>query len=141
MWSRSLFSICMVLLLSSQPVAAADVLMPVNKDFGEGDLTINGYGKGYIYRWDVLLIDGYVHLCGVGTFPDGSTAHAMKGQLRKAKLTYRGKTILKDVSFFGRERKGTDLSKAKAVCRTTGVVPVKNGGDFVLDWAGGNIRF
>ena len=133
MWSRSLFSICMVLLLSSQPVAAADVLMPVNKDFGEGDLTINGYGKGYIYRWDVLLIDGYVHLCGVGTFP--------KGQLRKAKLTYRGKTILKDVSFFGRERKGTDLSKAKAVCRTTGVVPVKNGGDFVLDWAGGNIRF
>ncbi|MEZ5734056.1 MAG: hypothetical protein R3D97_17190 [Paracoccaceae bacterium] len=120
---------------------AADVQVPVNKDFLEGERGIQGYGDSYYFRWDVLLIDGVVHLCGAGKFPDARTAHAIKGTMYKAKLTYRGKTILKDISFFTRLKKNDDLLKANATCRSTGVVPVKNGGDFVLDWPGGRIRF
>ena len=135
---RSAFA---ALVLAASPAVAADFQVPVTKDFLESAIEINGYGVGYVYRWDVLVFDGTVALCGAGIFPDARTAYAMKGLVRKAKLTYRGKTILKDVSFFNKMKKNDDLSKATATCRSTGVTPVKGGGSFVLDIGGGRVRF
>ncbi|MFZ1727441.1 MAG: hypothetical protein WBO29_14050 [Albidovulum sp.] len=141
MRSNIIKSAIAALVLAASPAVAEDFQTPVTKDFLESAIEINGYGVGYVYRWDVLLFDDVVALCGVGIFPDARTAYAMKGLVRKASLTYRGKKILKDVSFFNKVKKNDDLSKATATCRSTGVAPVKGGGSFVLDVGGGRVRF
>lgn len=120
------FSLGLVLsvLLAAQGANAKDSTAKVTGDFWEGDVTWSGgYGKAYDFRWYVFQQDGVYILCGAGQFLDATTRMNTIGLLRKGQLLLNGKTILTDLTFFTKLKKGQPFVGASATCRSTGAKP------------------
>ena len=78
------FTIGIALALCGGPALAEDFTVPVTADFNVDDLTwTGGLGKAYDMRWDALLVDGKVAVCGAGVFLDPTTRFATVDLLRR----------------------------------------------------------
>lgn len=117
--------------------SASDFAIPVDGDFNEDGIEWNGgLGKAYEFRWDAVLSDGAVAICGAGKFLDATTRQATVGLLRKAKVILDGKVVMKDLSYFAKYPKSQDLGKVKATCRSTGAKPAGKNSAVELDISG-----
>jgi hypothetical protein len=120
---------------------AKDFAVPVDNGFSKSSLMINGYGIGYEFVIDVRGVNGEVVVCGAGVFPDASSALGVRRMLRKAAITLNGRKIIHDLSFFATSKRGADLFKGQAICRSTGVPIPKAAAKFDIVWPSGPIRF
>lgn len=126
-----------VLALCSAPALAEDFTVPITSDFNVDDLTWSGgFGKAYDVRWVALLVDGKVAVCGAGVFLDPTTRSATVDLLRKASVKVDGKVMMKDLSYFAKYRKGQNLDKVTANCRSTGVAPERRDSRIELEFSG-----
>ncbi|MCU9846783.1 hypothetical protein OEZ60_02090 [Defluviimonas sp. WL0024] len=128
-------------LLFAHASVAEDFQVPVDDSFVEGGLNIQGYGKVYRFMIGILDDKTQIFVCGVGIFPDASSAYGARRITQRAGVTLNGKVILRGLSFFARAPKGADLKKQKATCRGTGVTPPKGKATFGISWPSGAIRF
>lgn len=142
MFSRSITALLVTLCLAGPVSAAAEFTMPVDDTFGGGTLTVNGYGRGYVYRWDAFRHEGQIAICGAGYFPDVSSAVGIRRLLRKAVVEVNGKQVLRDISFFTQVRSEAALEAARANCTNTGIpAPKSDNVDVYIVWPSGGIRF
>lgn len=109
----------LVVLSGAGAAVAADFIIPVDKDFWDDDITWNSMGKAYEFKWVVGENKTGLYVCGVGKFLDASTRSNTIEVLRKATVNVDGKMFMKDLTYFGKIKKGEDLNSAKAVCRQT----------------------
>ncbi len=131
------FTIGIALALCGGPALAEDFTVPVTADFNVDDLTwTGGLGKAYDMRWDALLVDGKVAVCGAGVFLDPTTRFATVDLLRKAAVKLDGKVVMKDLSYFAKYKKGQNIDKVTANCRLTAAAPKSNNSQVELDISG-----
>jgi hypothetical protein len=129
-------------IFATSAFAGSDFEVPVDKNFSEYTVSVNGYGNGYEALWDLINADGYIAVCGAGIYPDVSSKLAIKQLMRGAVVMMNDKAILKDLSFFTEVRGGQALAKAKASCRTTKQkVPTSKDNSFGIVLKGKRIRF
>ncbi|MEZ5887266.1 MAG: hypothetical protein R3D56_10350 [Paracoccaceae bacterium] len=106
--------------------SASDFAIPVDGDFWVDDVTWPSQGKGYEFRWLVILHDGQLAVCGAGKYVNVSNKSQTRDLMRKATVSLDGKPILKDLTFFTQLKSNADLASAKATCRDTGAKAGKN---------------
>lgn len=112
------FVVVPVMALSSVLFAQQKLLeVPVSPVFSESELAWEGSMGKITVAWAVLDISGVAHVCGA-TSASTSFAHRnTRGAFRKAWIKLEGRKILKDLSFFTRTPRNSDLSKVKAGCK------------------------
>ncbi len=116
--------------------AGPDFTVPVDKDFWEGDVTWDGFGKGYEFLWILTVMKDQMVVCGAGKYLDASNRANTVEVLRKAKVKLDGKTILTDLTFFTKLPKAGDLMSAKATCRSTGMALPKGAKHVEIEFSG-----
>lgn len=131
------FLLAILAACAASTASAEDFSVPVTGDFNEDSIEwTGGLGKAYEFRWDAMLVDGKVVICGAGSFLDPTTRMQTNGLLRKAKAKLDGRVVLKDLSYFAQYSKGQDLGSAKANFRSTGVAPKGADSQVELDISG-----
>lgn len=131
-----------LLLIAAPATAAEEFMVPIDDSFGRGTVTVNGYGRAYVYRWNVINRNGLLAVCGTSYFPDASSAIGVRRMMRRAEVRLSGKRILRDLSFFNQVRSESGLETGKSTCRTTGVpAPKSRDGRARIVWPSGGIRF
>jgi len=138
---NTLLAALVAVAVSGMPLWAKDITIPVNDGFEPGSLSIRGYGKGYEFVIAVIALDGQLFVCGVGIYPDASSAAGVRNILHRAAIAINGRRIIKDLTFFGKADRGADLFREMAVCRGTGVpIPIRKF-SFEIVWPSGPVRF
>lgn len=131
------FTIGMAFAMCGVAALAEDFTTPVTSEFNVDDLTwTGGLGKAYDMRWDAILVDGKVAVCGAGAFLDPTTRRATVELLRNASVILDGKVVMKNLTYFATYKKGQDIDKATANCRLTGAAPNSNDSQVELDISG-----
>lgn len=117
--------------------AAGDFTVPVTSDFNVDDLTwTGGLGKAYDFRWNAILVDGKLAICGAGIFLDPTTRLQTVDLLRWAEVKLDGKVVMQNLTYFAKYQKGQNIDAATANCRSTGVAPKSNDSQVELDISG-----
>ena len=139
---RAITAVAALLFSTIPAVAANDFQIPIDDTFGGGTLTVNGYGRGYMFRYHVIESDNQLAVCGASYFPDASSASGFRRILRKAVVEIDGRKLLRDISFFNQVRSEAQLEAGVSTCRNTGVpVPASRSGEIYIVWPSGGIRF
>ncbi|MGB3317136.1 MAG: hypothetical protein WBB85_22340 [Albidovulum sp.] len=142
MISRTITACAVALSLTTPVFAASDFSLPIDDSFGGGTLTVNGYGRGYMYKYNVIESNGQLAVCGASYFADASSAIGFRRILRKAVVELDGKKLVRDLSFFKQVRSESELNAGVSTCRNTGVpVPASRSGESYVVWPSGGIRF
>ena len=126
----------LVALSGAGTAVAGDFIVPVDKDFIDGDITWDSQERAYEFKWAVRENKSGLYVCGVGKFTDAGLKGISMQALRKAKVSIDGTPILKDIAFFNKIKKGEDLNAAKATCRQTAVRSPKNAKQVSIDFTG-----
>lgn len=115
--------------------------MRVDDSFGDWGIIWSGGGSGrYEARVKLVDIDGRIGLCGVGWLSSQTYAAANRQSLRTKFLTYEGRPILRDFSFFASVESEPALDSAVANCAVTTMRTAEDtGGEF--DIGGNRSRF
>ncbi|HHI71892.1 MAG TPA: hypothetical protein ENJ91_12885 [Rhodobacteraceae bacterium] len=115
--------------------------IPVDKSFAEGELKwSDGFGA-YKFLWNVGVFNGEIEICGVGYFTNIQSMSQSKDALRRAYIIYQDKKIMRDLRYFARVKRRSQLKTATANCRTTGVPAPKARFNVKLGWDAGRARF
>ncbi len=105
----------------------------------DDEITWGGLPGGYVFKIKLLVVDGVIELCGVGSFTNMMSRPAATKMLRGAKLMMNGRSILEDFYYFNKAGSERLLETAPAYCKSTGVRLPRNP-DFDIDWPDGSFR-
>lgn len=120
--------------------SAENFSVPIDKDFTEETITVNGVGPAYEFVWDLRNFDGKVAVCGAGRYVDVSYQSALRQKLRGAVLELNGKPALRDLTFFTKVKPGADLKAGKATCRVSSMAVPKGEISVSVTYPGGFLR-
>lgn len=126
---------------STQSTAAASdtFSVPVTEDFVVGSMGwSNGLGKLHVAWKPMQTKDGWA-ICGAATHSSGSVVTQNQRILWAGSVSFNGKTILRNLAFFGRGKTGSAVENATAKCKMVDVPPGK--GTFKIDFRRVKARF
>jgi hypothetical protein len=105
------------------PATAADIsrTIAVDNKFQPLPLEFKGVATGrYFGLWTVRRVDGILEMCGIGVASDPAISKVLAARQSQARLSYNGKVVLKDISFFTAVNSAAELKTGKANCVSTG---------------------
>ena len=116
-----------------------DMTVPVTQDFAFGSLGwSNGYGALEIAWKPVKTADG-VAICGAASHTNASVVKQNQRILWGGSITFNGKTVLRNLAYFGRAKTGAPVSTATAKCKRVTIPDGK--GQFAIDFRRVKARF
>jgi hypothetical protein len=123
--------------------AGADDLRqtPVTPDFHDGEIKASGQPGGYEFRYVAMVVEGKVALCGAGAFTDVYTRSGERAVLRSAEFSVNGTALFKDLTFFNRVPRASDLNGATAYCRISSMAAPAGSFEYTISWPGRSVRF
>lgn len=138
-----LFTICATAFAMLSGVASAQSIsrqIPVDSSFADAEFSWQGMPGGYEYRIKLIDANGIIELCGVGVYTNAQLRQTVDRLLRGAQLKINGRTVIRGFRYFNRVNHPSQLNRAVANCKSTGVRVPRGEIDIDIDWPDGTFR-
>lgn len=115
--------------------------MPVTAEFQSAEM--GWYGRpepGFVLRWRTTVINGEIAVCGAVAYPNIRLRAESVSVMRTVKIRYQDKIIMRDMSFFARAKRVSQLDKINANCASTGVAAPRGEYTVRLGWDRGSAK-
>lgn len=89
----------------------------------------------YFGLWTVRKVNGLLEVCGIGVASSADIQDALEARQKSAKLSYNGKVVLEDISFFNQVGSADKLRQEKAHCQSSGVEAKGNKAEIALTFS------
>lgn len=109
--------------------------IPVTPEFEQVDFSADGKGHYYVANVWIGVLEGEIHLCGVGVYTDSQLRSIANRILRDSYMRIDGRKVVTNFRFFEKASSVAGLSSGSAACKSSGVVYQK-GKKYDIDFGG-----